>query len=61
MYRYSEAGLSSFLGEVIHLFNDTLSAIYGIPVLRFFMTAVLFFVVVSLLSRLVRLSQKGRL
>ena len=61
MYDFSGAELAVFLSDVIRLFNDTLSAIYGVPILRFFIVAVLFLVVVSLLSRMVRMSQKGRL
>lgn len=61
MYDFTEVDLAVFLSNAIHLFNDTLRAVNSIPVLRFFMSAVLFFVVVSFLSRMVRMSQKGKL
>lgn len=61
MYDFPEVDLAVFLSNVINLFNDTLSAIYKMSALRFFMAATLFFVVVALLSRMVRMSQKGRL
>lgn len=61
MYDFSEVELAIFLSNVVRLFNDTLSAIYGVIPLRFFMAVVVFLVVVALLSRMVRQGQKGRL
>lgn len=61
MYDFSEVELAVFLSNVIRLFSDTLSAIYSISPLRFFMAVVVFLVVVALLSRIVRQGQKGRL
>lgn len=61
MYDFSEVELAVFLSNVVHLFNDTLSAIYGISAFRFFMAAAVFLIVVALLSRMVRQSQRERL
>lgn len=61
MYDFSEVELAVFLSNVFHLFNDTLSAIYSISALRFFMAVVVFLVVVALLSHMIRQGQKGKL
>lgn len=61
MYDFSEVELAVFLSNVVHLFNDTLSAVYGVSAFRFFMAAMAFLVVVALLSRMVHQGQKGRL
>lgn len=61
MYDFSEVELAVFLSNVFHLFNDTLSAIYIISALRFFMAVVVFLVVVALLSHMIRQGQKGKL
>lgn len=61
MYDFPEVELAVFLSNVFYLFNDTLSAIYSISALRFFMAVVVFLVVVALLSRMIRQGQKGKL
>ena len=61
MYDFSEVELAVFLSNVVNLFNDTLSAVYGVSALRFFMAAAVFLIVVALLSRMVRQGQKGHL
>ncbi len=61
MYDFSQVQFAVFLSNVINLFNDILAEIYRFPVFRFFMAVILFLVVVSLLSRLVRQGNKGRL
>lgn len=61
MYDFPEVELAVFLSNVFHLFNDTLSAIYSISALRFFMAVVVFLVVVALLSRMIRMDKRGRL
>ncbi len=61
MYDFSQNQVSVFLSKVIDLFNLTLTVAYNEPALRFFMAAALFFVVVSLLARMIRQGRKGRL
>lgn len=61
MYDFSEVELAVFLSNVLNLFNDTLSVIYSISVLRFFMAVVVFLVVVALLSCMIRQGQRGKL
>lgn len=61
MYDFSQVEFAVFLSNVVNLFNDTLSVIYRLPALRFFLAALLLFVVVNLLSLLVRMSQKEKL
>ncbi len=60
MYDFSQVEFAAFLSNVINLFNDILTVTYRIPALRFFLAAILFFIVVALLSRLVRQGRKGR-
>jgi len=61
MYDFSQVQFAAFLSNVINLFNDILAETYRLPVFRFFMAVILFLVVVSLLSRLVRQGSKSRL
>lgn len=61
MYDFSEVELAVFLSNVVNLFNDTLKAIYGISSFRFFMVVAVFLMVVSLLSRMIRMDKRGRL
>ncbi len=61
MYDFTQVVLAVFLGNVINLFNDTLSVAYNQPVLRFFLATVLFLIVMSLLARMTRQGRKGRL
>ena len=60
MYDFSQVQIAVFLSNVINLFNDTLAEVYNLSPLRFFMVALVFFVVVSLLARMVRQGHKGR-
>jgi len=60
MYDFSQVRVADFLGDVIDLFNLTLTSSYNEPALRFFMAAALFFVAVSLLARMIRQGRRGR-
>ena len=50
--------LNNWLLDVADLYNDTLSAIMGVPVGRFFLSALLFLVVVELIAWL---ATRGRI
>ena len=53
--------VSMWLLSVLGLFNDTLEAVFGVPILRFFLLWLLFCSVVSLVFLLVRQARRGRL
>jgi len=61
MYDFTQVQTAVLLSSVMDLFNDTLTVIYKEPTLRLFLAAVLLFVVVALLARLIRPCGKGRL
>ncbi len=61
MYDFTQIQTAVLLSNVMNLFNDTLTLVYNEPTLRLFLAAVLFFVVVALLVRLVRPCSRGRL
>ena len=53
--------LSSWLQDMMDLFNSTLAAVLGSPVFGLFAVLLLFLALVSLLSSLVQNGRKGRL
>jgi len=61
MIDVSQVQLELFLINVLGLFNDTLSAILNLSILRLFVAVLVFLIVVSLLARLIRQGRKGSL
>ncbi len=61
MYDFMQIQTAVLLSNVMNLFNDTLTVVYNEPTLRLFLAAVLLFVVVALLVRLIRPCGRGRL
>lgn len=53
--------LNAWLNSVLGLFNDTLRAVFYIPVFRFFMMAAVFLSVFSLVAALLRQGRQGKL
>jgi len=50
-----------WLSSVLVLFEDTLQQIMATPSLRFFMTVLLFLMLISLLARLIQQGRKGKM
>ena len=52
---------TSWFVSVLNLFSNTVTAVSGVPVFRFFLALLLFFAVVNLLAYLLRQLKKGGL